>query len=136
MTIRNYAFVGADERPYRTCCLPGLIGPYPDNEVLIAMTRPGHDSEQEKAKMRAIEHAETARVEASPEARRIGALLDHHHAPESNGRMAVCRRCGAGTDGPWGGHAPSDKQLGRSDEWLKKVSVDAKVAEWRRGGDT
>jgi len=59
----------------------------------------------------------------SPEATLIGARLDEHHAPETNGRMAVCRRCGARTDSPLGRHhVPSEGRLTRLDEW-----VDAQV---------
>jgi len=55
----------------------------------------------------------------SPEASLIGARLDEHHSPETNRRMAVCRRCGARTDGPLGRHhAPSEGRLKRLDEWL------------------
>ena len=34
----------------------------------------------------------------------VAALLDEHHAPETNGRIAVCHTCGARTEGPEGGH--------------------------------
>jgi hypothetical protein len=53
--------------------------------------------------------------DASP----LGTRLDDHHAPETNGRMSVCRRCGSRTDGPTGRrHQPSERQLARSDSWL------------------
>jgi hypothetical protein len=49
----------------------------------------------------------------------VGRQLDAHHAPETNGRMAVCRRCGSRTDSPEGGHhMPPERQLIRSSEWL------------------
>jgi hypothetical protein len=49
----------------------------------------------------------------------VGMRLDAHHAPETNGRMAVCRRCGSRTDAPAGSHhLPSSHQLTRSDGWL------------------
>lgn len=55
----------------------------------------------------------------SPDASDIGAQLDEHHAPETNGRMAVCRRCGAATDAPDGcQHVPSEARLVRLTEWL------------------
>ncbi len=55
----------------------------------------------------------------SPEATLIGARLDEHHAPETNGRMAVCRRCGAQTDSPLGlNHVPSEGRLERLEKWL------------------
>lgn len=50
----------------------------------------------------------------------IGARLDEHHPPETNGRMAVCRRCGAHTDSPEGRqHMPDERQLARSTDWLE-----------------
>jgi hypothetical protein len=49
----------------------------------------------------------------------VGIQLDEHHAPETNGRMSVCRRCGAQTDSPTGlHHNPAERQLTRSTEWL------------------
>jgi len=54
--------------------------------------------------------AETLRVESQ---------LDAHHMPETNGRMSVCRRCGARTDTPEGRrHVLSESQLTRSSDWL------------------
>ena len=55
----------------------------------------------------------------SPEASSVGARLDQHHPPETNGRMAVCRRCGAQTDDPSGRqHVPDERQVVRSRNWL------------------
>ena len=55
----------------------------------------------------------------TPDASRVGAQLDEHHAPETNGRMAVCRRCGAMTDSPVGcHHVPGEPRLARLSEWL------------------
>jgi hypothetical protein len=59
---------------------------------------------------------------ASPEALQLGTRLDDHHLPETNGRMAVCRRCGAFTDGPEGIHAPRERQLARTSQWLETQS--------------
>jgi hypothetical protein len=48
-----------------------------------------------------------------------GSALDQDHRPETNGRMAVCRRCGSQTDGPGGSHhVPSERQMTRIREWL------------------
>ncbi len=45
--------------------------------------------------------------------------LDAHHTPETNGRIPVCRRCGARTDGPEGlHHSVAESQVARSTEWL------------------
>ena len=55
----------------------------------------------------------------SPEASILGARLDENHSPETNGRMAVCRRCGAQTESPQGRqHVPNERRLARSEEWL------------------
>ena len=53
------------------------------------------------------------------EAPQVAAQLDADHAPETNGRMSVCRRCGAHTDGPAAlHHAPDERELHRSMSWL------------------
>ena len=55
----------------------------------------------------------------SSEASLLGARLDEHHLPETNGRMAICRRCGAQTNGPDGRqHVPDERRLARSSDWL------------------
>lgn len=57
----------------------------------------------------------------SPDAVALGARLDENHTPETNGRMAVCRRCGAQTESPIGQrHLPNERRLARSEEWLEK----------------
>jgi hypothetical protein len=61
----------------------------------------------------------------SAESSDVGLQLDEHHLPETNGRISVCRRCGARTDDPIGlRHAPQESQLHRSGDWL--------IAELRR----
>jgi len=53
------------------------------------------------------------------EATQMSARLDQDHLPETNGRMAVCRRCGSRVDSPLGHHhMPSEGQLARSVQWL------------------
>jgi hypothetical protein len=59
----------------------------------------------------------------SPEALQMGSRLDGHHTPETNGRMSVCRRCGAQTDGPEGLHVPGELQLERALRWLDADSL-------------
>ena len=59
----------------------------------------------------------------SSEASRLAAELDEHHAPETNGRIPVCRRCGVRTDSPTGVHHVV--QEGREDRvsgWLNAQS--------------
>ena len=49
----------------------------------------------------------------------LGVQLDKDHLPETNGRMAICRRCGATTDGPMGHcHLPGERQIARAGRWL------------------
>jgi hypothetical protein len=63
-----------------------------------------------------------------------GSQLDEHHAPETNGRMAVCRRCGSRTDGPAGRqHMPAERQMTRIGEWLTAESKRAHIKQVRDG---
>jgi hypothetical protein len=61
-----------------------------------------------------VERAGREEIVVSPEALQLASRLDEHHAPETNGRMSVCRRCGAQTDGPKGRHVPNERQLERA----------------------
>jgi hypothetical protein len=55
----------------------------------------------------------------SSESLRVAAQLDEDHAPETNGRIPVCRRCGARTDSPTGlHHVLQEGRVNRSSEWL------------------
>jgi len=68
----------------------------------------------------------------TPETSQVAAQLDEDHAPETNGRMAVCRRCGARTDGPAGlHHALVERELPRSTSWLT-AEVQKKRLAWIR----
>jgi hypothetical protein len=59
------------------------------------------------------------RIMTAAEASEVATQLDEDHAPETNGRMSVCRRCGARTDGPAGlHHLPNERELPRSTSWL------------------
>jgi hypothetical protein len=56
---------------------------------------------------------------ASSESLDLAAQLDEHHAPETNGRIPVCRRCGARTDSPPGlRHVLQGGREKRSSDWL------------------
>jgi hypothetical protein len=49
----------------------------------------------------------------------LAAQLDENHAPETNGRIAVCRRCGARTESPAGvHHVLQEGREKRSIDWL------------------
>ncbi len=55
----------------------------------------------------------------SPECLHVASQLDEHHAPETNGRIPVCHKCGGRTDGPEGAHhLIAAGRVGRSSEWL------------------
>ena len=74
---------------------------------------------------------------ASPEAVVLGARLDEHHSPETNGWMAVCRRCGAQTEGPQGDHhTPNECRLARAEEWLDAQSRITSLARFRESVKT
>jgi hypothetical protein len=67
----------------------------------------------------------------------VAKQLDDDHDPETNGRMAVCRRCGSRTDSPTGhNHAPLEHQLHQLGEWLLGQARLAHVERVRqaRGG--
>jgi hypothetical protein len=86
--------------------------------------------------MTTVEHAEPSGTELSPAAAQIAARLDEHHAPETNGWMAVCRRCGIRTNGPQGGHAPNEQQLARADQWLSAQVLNSSIARLKSRRDT
>lgn len=64
------------------------------------------------------------------DASQVALRLDKDHRPETNGRMAVCRVCGATTDGPAGtSHAPSERQVVRAAQWLDERARLASVEQ-------
>ena len=66
----------------------------------------------------------------SPESLHLAEQLDSHHAPETNSRIAVCRKCGARTDGPTGvHHVVQEGRAGRSSDWLLAQSRLRDIAE-------
>lgn len=74
---------------------------------------------------------------AASEAAQLGAQLDEDHAPETNSRMAVCRRCGFRTEGPSSErHAPVDVRADRASRWLGAQSQARRVAKARGAADT
>jgi hypothetical protein len=69
----------------------------------------------------------------SVEALSVAAQLDEDHLPETNGRMAICRRCGSHTDTPQGSrHAPEERQLARANTWLDMERRAKRISETRR----
>jgi hypothetical protein len=66
----------------------------------------------------------------------VGARLDQDHAPETNGRMSICRKCGLYTNAASGGHAPNDNQLASAEKWLDGRVLDARLARSRADRDT
>jgi hypothetical protein len=62
----------------------------------------------------------------------VGSQLDEHHAPETNGRMSVCRRCGTQTDSPAGRHhLPNERQIARSNSWLVTQAQSRRIDDLR-----
>jgi hypothetical protein len=64
---------------------------------------------------------------ASSEALQTSSRLDEHHAPETNGQMSVCWRCGARTDSQKGLHLPDERQLERALRWLDAQSLSSGI---------
>ena len=63
---------------------------------------------------------------ASLDVATLGARLDVDHHPGTNGRIAICRRCGAQTDSPLGfHHFPNHGQLVRSDQSTLRLASGA-----------
>jgi hypothetical protein len=91
-----------------------------------------HDQPETMADVR----AEPGNTTISPEASQTGLRLDEHHATETNGRMAVCRRCGTRTDGPEGRHAPYEQQLAQAGRWLDAQALGKSIAALKLGRDT
>ena len=77
------------------------------------------------------------RAVSTADAPDTGKQLDDHHEPETNGRMAVCRRCGSRTDSPAGRHHnPAEHQVPRLCEWLvaqARITRIDKIREARGG---
>jgi hypothetical protein len=81
-------------------------------------------------------HSAPESIALSPESLRVGLKLDEHHPPETNGWMAVCRRCGMRTDGPEGLHAPPLSQVARAEEWLEGAILGSSIAKLKLRQDT
>jgi hypothetical protein len=59
-------------------------------------------------------------------------MLDEDHAPETNGRMAVCRRCGFRTVATTGeSHAPTEANRTKATQWLDGRVLANRVVEIR-----
>ena len=59
----------------------------------------------------------------------VAAQLDEDHAPETNGRIPVCHRCGARTESPAGlHHLLAEDRVSRSSEWLMAQSRQRDIA--------
>src|SRR6476646_1586027 len=73
------------------------------------------------------------RIMSALDAANVGTQLDADHVPETNGRMSVCRRCGARTDSPLGQHhRPHEQQLVRSNRWLDTEVQRRRIENARR----
>ncbi len=73
----------------------------------------------------------------TPSAVALAKRLDEDHYPQTNGRMAVCRRCGFRTIGDMdGAHAPVDGQESRANRWLDAQAQANRVAVARGAADT
>ena len=74
---------------------------------------------------------------AAYEASRLGTRLDEDHVPETNGRMAVCRRCGFRTAGVTSDrHLPGETQQASANRWLDAQAQARRVAKAQGALDT
>jgi len=74
---------------------------------------------------------------ATPEAAALGQRLDEDHYPQTNGRMAVCRKCGFRTTGDMAdAHAPVEGQEARANRWLDVQARANRIAVVRGTADT
>jgi uncharacterized Fe-S radical SAM superfamily protein PflX len=68
----------------------------------------------------------------SLDASELALRLDKDHLPETNGRMAVCRRCGVRTDDAKGQcHLPAERQVARAGRWLDEQARLSRVEQAR-----
>ncbi len=73
----------------------------------------------------------------TPAAAALAQRLDEDHYPQTNGRMAVCRRCGFRTMGDMDvAHAPVDGQESRANRWLDAQAHANRIAMARGAVDT
>jgi len=71
------------------------------------------------------------------EAVTLATRLDEDHFPETNGRMAICRRCGFRTNGETGdSHAPVEIQVARVSRWLDAQAHARRGAQAREALDS
>lgn len=81
------------------------------------------------------ETAHTA-PEAEHDTSPLGRELDADHDAETNGRMSICRHCGARTAGPHGRHDPAPRNEHKLQEWLSRQARLASAERMRRRSDT
>ena len=72
--------------------------------------------------------SDLANFDDTVDARRVAALLDANHIPETNGWMAVCRKCGIRTASPEGLHAPHALQIAAAEAWLERDTLGSNIA--------
>lgn len=71
------------------------------------------------------------------DADQLGEQLDADHAPETNGRMSICRRCGVRTVGEFDDrHAPVTIRAARVRHWLDAQALARRTAQFRGARDT
>ncbi len=74
---------------------------------------------------------------AASEESSMGTQLDQDHLPETNGRMAVCRRCGFRTAGVTSDrHAPIGAQEAKATQWLDGQAHARRVTKAKRALNT
>ncbi|HEX3795338.1 MAG TPA: hypothetical protein VG226_07645 [Acidimicrobiales bacterium] len=68
---------------------------------------------------------------APSNASQVSIQLDEDHAPETNGRMPICRRCGFRTEENRSRHAATDEHQAKAGRWLDSQALAGRVAKAR-----
>jgi hypothetical protein len=69
---------------------------------------------------------------APSDASLLSIQLDEHHTPETNGRMAVCRRCGFRTSSESNSrHAADQTHQAEAGRWLENQALVSRIAKSR-----
>jgi hypothetical protein len=78
-----------------------------------------------------VDHLTKGDLMAPSDTSQVSLLLDEDHAPETNGRMPVCRRCGFRTEEASNRHAATDEHQAKAGRWLDNQALAGRVAKAR-----
>jgi hypothetical protein len=82
--------------------------------------------------MLAVDHVIKGDLMAPSDVSKLSTQLDQDHAPETNGRMTVCRRCGVRTEETSSRHEATEELQVKAGRWLDSQALASRVAQSRR----